>query len=283
VSATPLTLAEALGEDGLAALHALSYQHADGWGMAWWDGAHLRSQRSHQPAYSSPAWAAATREFRSDAALVHLRWATPGITVAPENTHPFLVGDWAFGHNGAVRPADGLLPLLSPGEAEHLQGDTDSERLHKVLLARVSAAGLEEGLRQTVSDVCDELTPSSLNALLLGRDSLTAVCCHGAPSEGDAPVLDGPPEDQPGYFDLRWRRVDDAVVVASQPLGASPLAAARQRHRPHRAPQLARGLDGADRHIPTRSPRSRAGPSSSERASGRVVTLRKRTDCMLCR
>jgi predicted glutamine amidotransferase len=222
VSATPLTLAEALGEDGLAALHALSHQHADGWGMAWWDGPDLLAQTSHEPAYSSMAWTTATRDVRSDAALVHLRWATPGLAVTPHNTHPFLVGETAFGHNGAVRPADGLLPLLSPGDVDALWGDTDSERLHRVLLERISAAGLEDGLRQTVSDVCAELTPSSLNALLLGRDALTAVCCHGAPSEGDAPVLDGPPEDQPGYFDLRWRRSDEAVVVASQPLGASP-------------------------------------------------------------
>jgi predicted glutamine amidotransferase len=155
---------------------------------------------------------------RADAALLHLRWATPGLAVRPENTHPFLVGDWAFGHNGAVRPAEGLLPMLSAAEAVELRGDTDSERLLHVLLARVRDHGLDEGVRRTVADVCAELTPSSLNALLLGRKELTAVCCHGAPSLGDAPVLAGPPEDQPGYFDLRWRQTDDAVIVTSEPL-----------------------------------------------------------------
>jgi predicted glutamine amidotransferase len=222
VSDSARSLADVLGDDGLAELMALSRQHADGWGMARWDGPELRTERSHLPAYSSPEFAALAHETRADAALVHLRWATPGLPVAPENTHPFLAGDWAFGHNGAVRPAGGLLPLLSSSARAGLGGDTDSERLLHVLLDRIGAHGLEDGLRRTVADVCDELTPSSLNALLLGRDELTAVCCHGAASIGAAPVLEGPPEDQPGYFDLRWRREEGTVVVVSQPLGDYP-------------------------------------------------------------
>ena len=218
VSDVPMTLQEVLGDSGLSRLTALSHVHEDGWGMAWWDGAELSSVSSHLPAHRADGFLPATREVRSDAALLHLRWATPGISVRPENTHPFLLGDWAFGHNGAVRPADGLLPMLRAQEAEELRGDTDSERFLRVLLARVTEHGLDEGLRRTVADVCEELTPSSLNALLLGRNELTALCNHGAPSLGDAPVLGGPPEDQPGYFDLRWRRTDNAVVVTSEPL-----------------------------------------------------------------
>jgi predicted glutamine amidotransferase len=219
VSRTPTTLAEVLGESGLAELTELSRQHADGWGIAWWEADRLRSSASHLPAHASSDYAAATREVRSSAAILHLRWATPGIPVRPENTHPFLAGTWAFGHNGAVRPAEGLLPLLTEEQVHALRGDTDSERILHVLLARIGADGLEEGLRRTIADVCRDLTPSSLNVLLLGPEALTALCCHGAASEGEAPLQEGPPEDQPGYFDLRWRQEDDLVVVASQPLG----------------------------------------------------------------
>ncbi|MCU1591420.1 MAG: class glutamine amidotransferase [Frankiales bacterium] len=219
VSETPRTLAEVLGGSGLAELIALSHQHEDGWGTAWWDADRLQTVSSHLPAHASPDFGAWARDVRADAALVHLRWATPGIAVRPENTHPFVIGDYAFGHNGAVRPKDGLLPMLSADTRAGLGGDTDSERLLHVLVDRVIEHGLDDGLRRTVTDVCRDLTPSSLNVLLLGREELTALCCHGAASEGDAPVLEGPPEDQPGYFDMRWRRDGDAVVVASQPLG----------------------------------------------------------------
>jgi len=79
VSEKPRTLAEVLGEDGLGEFTGLSRQHADGWGMAWWDAGGLRVSTSHLPAHSSPDYPALTREVRSDAALLHLRWATPGI------------------------------------------------------------------------------------------------------------------------------------------------------------------------------------------------------------
>jgi predicted glutamine amidotransferase len=222
VSERPTTLAEVLGEEGLAELTALSRQHEDGWGMAWWEGDALRSVSSHLAAHASPDYTAAIREVRADAALVHLRWATPGLAVAPENTHPFVVEDWAFGHNGAVRPADGLLPMLTPPQVAALRGTTDSERLMHLLLDRLDRHGLDDGLRHTVDDVCRNLTPSSLNALLLGREELTALCCHGAASEGEGPVAEGPPEDRPGYFDLRWQQQDGVVVVASEQLGSQP-------------------------------------------------------------
>lgn len=224
VSTSPRTLAEVLGESGLRELIALSHQHADGWGIAWWEGDRRHATSSHLPAHSSPDFLAAVREVPSDAALVHLRWATPGIGVSPGNTHPFLRGDWAFGHNGAIRPAAGLLPLLSSDEVGALGGDTDSERLLQVLLARIERHGLDQGLRRTVEDVCRDLTPSSLNALLLGRDELTALCCHGGPAEGETPAPNAPPEDLPGYFDLRWKTGDGTVVVASEPLGSADWA-----------------------------------------------------------
>ncbi len=223
VSTTPITVAEALGESGLAELTELSRLHADGWGIAWWEGEHLRSLTSQQPAHSSPEFAAAVRKVRADAVLLHLRWATPGITVGAENTHPFLVEDrWAFGHNGAVRPADGLLPFLTDSQRDALRGDTDSERLLHLLAAHIDAHGLDEGLRQTVADVSRDLTPSSLNALLLGREELTALCCHYVTPDGKTPPPSALPEDQPGYFDLCWTRRADAVVIASEPLGQLP-------------------------------------------------------------
>ncbi|GAC1611618.1 MAG: class II glutamine amidotransferase [Mycobacteriales bacterium] len=219
VSARPVSVRQALGPDGLEHLRQLSHQHADGWGMAWWTDQNLRVETSHRPAYSSAAYSTLTDEVQSDAGMVHLRWATPGLAVAPQNTHPFVVGDWAFGHNGAVRPALGLLDLLGADGHARLRGDTDSERLLHVLLDRLARHGVSDGLRRTVADVCRDLTPTSLNALLLGREELVALCSHGAPEAEDAAVTSGPPEDQPGYFDLRWHRRDDVVVVSSEPLG----------------------------------------------------------------
>lgn len=220
VSTTPITVTEALGGRGLAELIDLSRLHADGWGIAWWDGEHLRSQRSRQPAHSSPEFAAAVRDVRSDAVLLHLRRATPGTSVATANTHPFLLDDrWAFGHDGALGPADNLLSFLTVSQRKALRGDTASERLMHLMVDRVDSVGLEEGLRRTITDEGRELAPSNGNSLLLGRNELTAVCCHHEPPAGESPPPSLPLEDRSGYLDLCWTRLTDAVVVASEPLG----------------------------------------------------------------
>jgi predicted glutamine amidotransferase len=212
VSDRPLSLVQALGETGLADLIRLSHQHADGWGFAWWQDGALHAKRSPLPAHASADFSAAAHEVRSDAAIVHLRWATAGLPVSPENTHPFVSGEWAFGHNGTIRPADGLLDLLPDGTV--LGGTTDSERLFHLLLAHTARQGQGQGIRRTIADVCHQLTPTSLNSLLLGPSSLTALCVHGAPWG-----TTGSFEDDPGYYDLRWRSSEGAVVVASEPLG----------------------------------------------------------------
>lgn len=220
-SAEPRTLAELLDPHELAQLAALSRKHADGWGMAWYDeDGRLRTLRSREAAWRSPEYAAAVANVRSDAGFLHLRWATAGLAVTPRNTHPFVAGGWALAHNGAIRPVDGLLPLL--GADAELVGETDSERYLHVLRERVLAAGLEQGLRRTVADICRDLTPSSLNAMLLADGALTAVCCHGSPSGDGGPDDAGPPEERPGYFDLRVRRSADALVISSQPLDDEP-------------------------------------------------------------
>jgi len=97
-----------------------------------------------------------------------------------------------------------------------LEGTSDSELYLLALLQRVRAFGFDDGLRETIVDITAELTPSSLNAMLLGNGVLTAMCCN----IGDAgcPGVTGPDtpaEELPGYYDLRFRQVGDATVVAS--------------------------------------------------------------------
>ncbi|BEP14920.1 class II glutamine amidotransferase [Acidothermaceae bacterium B102] len=215
VSDEPRALADLLTPGELAEFTALSLQHADGWGIAWYDadGA-LQTMRSEDPAHSSVAYAEAVAGIASTGAILHLRWATPGIPVQPGNTHPFVRDESAFAHNGSIWPRDGLLDLLDAEPA--LEGTSDSELYLLALLQRVRAFGFDEGLRETIVDITAELTPSSLNAMLLGNGVLTAMCCN----IGDAgcPGVSGPetpPEELPGYYDLRYRDLGGATVVSS--------------------------------------------------------------------
>jgi len=222
VATAPRTLLELLGRDGVAEFTELSRDHADGWGFAWWSGSQLEVVKSTMAAHADPDFSALVENLRVDAGMLHFRWATPGLAVRPENTHPFCHDGAAFAHNGRILPFDGLLDLLAPGDRDVLQGNTDSERYFRILTDRVRSEGTIEGVRRSIAEIGAELTPSSLNALLLTARSLTAVSCYDA---GSAPTLGGPatvlledeelPHQVRGHFELRYRVTPDEVVVAS--------------------------------------------------------------------
>ena len=101
--------------------------HADGWGIAFFEGAGLRHFVDHQPACASPVAELIRRyPIKSKNVISHIRKATQGV-VALENCHPFvreLWGRyWVFAHNGDLK---GFEPRLHAGFRP--VGSTDSER-----------------------------------------------------------------------------------------------------------------------------------------------------------
>ncbi len=107
--------------------------HADGWGIAFFEGRGVRLFLDPQPSAQSPIAELVRRyPIRSLNVIAHIRKATQGM-VALENTHPFqreLWGRyWVFAHNGNLpefRPAldSSFVPV----------GNTDSERIFCWLL-----------------------------------------------------------------------------------------------------------------------------------------------------
>lgn len=104
----------------------LTDHHADGWGIAFFEGLGCRVFMDSKPAVESPV-AELVRNYaiRSTNVIAHIRKATKG-AVALENTHPFLRELWGrywiFAHNGT-------LENFSPRLSGHYQpvGSTDSE------------------------------------------------------------------------------------------------------------------------------------------------------------
>jgi glutamine amidotransferase len=101
--------------------------HADGWGIAFFEGLGCRVFLDSKPAVESPI-AKLVREYpiRSMNVIAHIRKATRG-NVALENTHPYvreLWGRyWIFAHNGTldgIRPAlDGFYRPVGTTDSEH--------------------------------------------------------------------------------------------------------------------------------------------------------------------
>ena len=224
VASPGLTLCDALGAENFSSFTQLSRIHADGWGVAYAtpDG-ELALRRSTTAASTDPDFGELAREVVTSAAVTHLRWATPGLPVEPRNTHPFRHGDSAFAHNGGIYPLERLAKMLSPSWRARLGGTTDSEHYYLALLAEMQDTGADAvtAIRRVTARLAESYAPSSLNAMLLTPAALYVISCYDpsmrpvlpAPAPGDD-LLAAHSSDE-AYFELRYRRTNGAVVVAS--------------------------------------------------------------------
>jgi predicted glutamine amidotransferase len=208
----PTTLRDLVGDQDLLAFTELSAKHGDGWGVARATQDGVKVHKRPDTARGSRSFGAWSRTHASDLGLAHLRWATMGLSVGIENTHPFTDGRVAFAHNGSVLSPASLDPLIAPRVAGLRRGTTDSERYFLAVLSRMAdGATPQEALRDTVDEIARTSAFTSLNCLLMTPDELVAMCRYDP---------DGPLEDKdPEYYELRYRITDDAVVVSSSGWG----------------------------------------------------------------
>jgi predicted glutamine amidotransferase len=192
--------------DVLPAFTAQSREHKDGWGLAWHRRDGIDVLRKPTTARDDPTYAPTLANTISDAAVVHLRRATPGIDVSDANTHPFLRDGIAFVHNGFVGPINELDVLAGPDLTP--AGGTDSERYFLAVLALMrTRVGPAAALYATAHRMLTLAHTSGANAILLTDDALHVACAYkpGSQPQGSA-------ED---YFALSYRVEEDSVVIAS--------------------------------------------------------------------
>ncbi|MBI2308687.1 MAG: class II glutamine amidotransferase [Rhodocyclales bacterium] len=169
--------------------------HADGWGIAFFEGKGVRVFLDPQPSCSSPI-AALVRQYpiRSKNVVAHIRKATQGV-VALENTHPFMREAWGrywiFAHNGnlhapSTRLSTGPSTGLRTGFAPPLDGsflpvgNTDSEYAFCWLLQTLreecgDTAPDHDQIFEIAHRVAREVgTLGEFNFLLAGSDFLIA-------------------------------------------------------------------------------------------------------------
>ena len=155
-------------------------EHADGWGIAFYEGRGLRHFVDHESAANSRMAAfLQTYPLKSKNIIAHVRKATVG-EVSLENAHPFvreLWGrHWVFAHNGDLKD---YFPRL---HTHYLPvGSTDSERAFCWLMQELakshagtpSVAELTLTLRELVPQVAKYGT---FNFLLSNGEALWAHC-----------------------------------------------------------------------------------------------------------
>jgi predicted glutamine amidotransferase len=172
-----------------------SEEHDSGWGMAVYeraDGGEPECVRFPEAAYVDGDFRGAT-SMRGRIFNVHVRRATMG-GLAEENTHPFCLGSYSFGHNGTVLE----YPCLLEDGVRRPAGQTDSEHLFNFLMRDFDPGDPIECLRRTMSSVVERSPFSGLNFLFSGGERLYAY--------------------RLGIFELHWLARPDQLLVASEKL-----------------------------------------------------------------
>jgi predicted glutamine amidotransferase len=188
---------------------SLSAKHCDGWGVVG-----LNLGNSNPVLTVEPVQASASEKFReitygaqSNGALLHLRWATAGLSVKEGNTHPFTHGEITFIHNGGIMPSSAMDSFIDTDLFEQMRGDTDSERYFATIITHVRKLGLVDGIVAAVRLIRERCTFSSLNAMILTPHQMIIINEHNVDR-----VPAGEPAD---YYDLYLRKDQDGVLVAS--------------------------------------------------------------------
>jgi predicted glutamine amidotransferase len=208
VSQHKQTFARAVGSD-FAEFVTLSAVHCDGWGVATIDHDHNVAHVSRQPiaANKSDEFAKAIANSVSDGALLHLRWATAGLPVSENNTHPFVYEDISFIHNGATFPPSALEPMISSDLIPLIQGDTDSERYFYFVVTKIKELGFVDGCKAAANYIRSNIDYSSINAMIMNEKQWVVISEHHT---------DRAPEWAPDdYYELKYKADEQGVLVAS--------------------------------------------------------------------
>jgi len=194
VAAEPVSIRHELIE-GDNPLVRQSEVHDSGWGMAVYptaEGTDPRVVRFPEAAFAGEELERAT-DLRGRIFSVHVRRATlGGLTL--ENTHPFLLGNYSFAHNGTVIAYP---RLLEPGVAPPA-GETDSEVIFNYLMRYFDPGDVPGSLRRAMSAVIARSAFSGLNFLFSDGERLYAY--------------------RFGIFDLHWLARPGRLLVSSEKL-----------------------------------------------------------------
>ena len=170
-----------------------SEHHDSGWGMAVYE----RAEGCPPALARFPEAAYADTEFERATAMtgrifnVHVRRATlGGLTLV--NTHPFVLGNYSFGHNGTVIDYP---RLLEPG-VQRPAGETDSEAIFNYLMRYFDPAEVPGSLRRAMSAVVARSAFSGVNFLFSDGERLYAY--------------------RLGIFELHWLARPDRLMVSSE-------------------------------------------------------------------
>jgi len=212
---------------------AQSERNAEGFGIAALstrDG--LLLVRNPVKAGDDAMYRQVSQRVRASQLLAHLRYASTGAVSLP-NTHPFVIDNRIFAHNGVVGDLPELERRIGPSMAM-VGGDTDSERFFAFLTLAVRDAGgdVGAGIVAAVHELAREIELYSLNFVLGANGHLWAFRypehnpLHMLQREPGGDDGDDALDQRDSHGTLRLRSEScsgyPTVIVASEEMDSNP-------------------------------------------------------------
>jgi len=207
-STSATTFGQAVG-DNFNQFVSLADDHCDGWGIATRDSNDAQLYKEPVAATKSANFKTQLARHKSKSGLLHLRWATEGMPVNENNTHPFTYQDISFIHNGSITPPTVLDPLIDKRYLGIAKGTTDSERYFLFLLTQIEKHGFIEGVIKGIKYIKDNCNYSSINMMITNRDYFVAACVYNQDKVPDRF------KQQSDYYHLKYATINGCVVVGS--------------------------------------------------------------------
>jgi glutamine amidotransferase len=182
-SLTSESIGDVIGQPQCDMFQDMSRLHRDGWGTMWLEDDEndatttVAAVRSVGSGLGDVDLRSSLISHPARARVAHLRLASKGMPIRPENTHPYVAGNLGFAHNGAITPTGALRSLLTDESLAEVKGTTDSELYFALIRQnlRAGAPSLGRATVDAVAEIRDRYPRASLNALLLSEDELIAV------------------------------------------------------------------------------------------------------------
>jgi predicted glutamine amidotransferase len=187
----------------------LADDHSDGWGIAALSENQAQLYKEPLAATKSTTFNQQLLKNKSASALLHFRWATEGMAVNQNNTHPFTHQDISFIHNGSITPSDCLDHLIDKKYLALAQGTTDSERYFLYLLTQIEKLGFISGVKSALSYLKANCQYSSINMMMTNNQYFLAACIYHQDK------IPNRFKDDLDYYHLKYLKTPDQVVVGS--------------------------------------------------------------------
>lgn len=214
------------------ATHSSWVVNGDGVGLGWYmDDPDPGQYRETRAAWNDENVKSLARHTRSGLFLAHVRSVTQGI-VSRTNTHPFMMGDWLFQHNGDVGGFKKMQRRLDAKICDPWFGDREGQTDSETMFAIALTHGLREdpvagitGMINTILELRAELEidePFMMSIATTGGDGLW---CARYAADAEAPSLYWGRGLNLCNCDGTTTQLDErATIVVSEPLDAEELA-----------------------------------------------------------